>query len=64
MKAVAVDLGGTNIKAAIVDNENGIIEQTSTPTHAELGRDHLLDRISATIKELTAKHEVIGVGMG
>lgn len=64
MKAVAVDLGGTNIKAAIVDKFNGIIEQTSTPTHAELGRDHLLDRISATIKELTTRHEVIGIGMG
>ena len=64
MKAVAVDLGGTNIKAAIVDKVNGIIEQTSTPTHAELGRDHLLDRISATIKELTTRHEVIGIGMG
>jgi glucokinase len=64
MKAVAVDLGGTNIKAAIVDKEKGIIEQTSTPTHAELGRDHLLDRISATIKDLVSRHEVIGVGMG
>lgn len=64
MKAVAVDLGGTNIKAAIVDKENGIIEQTSTPTHAELGRDHLLDRISTTIKELASRHDVIGVGMG
>lgn len=64
MKAVAVDLGGTNIKAAIIDKEKGIIEQTSTPTHAELGRDHLLDRISATIKDLVSRHEVIGVGMG
>ncbi len=64
MKAVAVDLGGTNIKAAIVDKEKGIIEQTSNPTHAELGRDHLLDRISKTIKELTSNHDVIGVGMG
>ncbi|XWN36553.1 MAG: ROK family protein [Balneola sp.] len=64
MKAVAVDLGGTNIKAAIVDKEKGIIEQTSNPTHAELGRDHLLDRISTTIKELTLNHDVVGVGMG
>lgn len=64
MKAVAVDLGGTNIKAAIVDKEKGIIEQTSNPTHAELGKNHLLDRISTTIKELTANHDVIGVGMG
>mgnify|MGYP003627088781 CR=1 FL=1 len=64
MKAVAVDLGGTNIKAAIVDKKKGIIERTSIPTHAELGRDHLLDRIGTIISELASKHKVIGVGMG
>ena len=64
MKAVAVDLGGTNIKAAIVDKDKGIIEQTSLPTHADLGRDHLLDRIGSTISDLVSRHEVIGVGMG
>lgn len=64
MKAVAVDLGGTNIKAAIVDNKKGIVEQTSLPTHADLGRDHLLDRIGNTIKQLASKYDVIGVGMG
>lgn len=64
MKAVAVDLGGTNIKAAIVDKDKGIIEQTSLPTHADLGRDHLLDRIGTTINDLVSEHNVIGVGMG
>lgn len=64
MKAIAVDLGGTNIKAAVVDRELGIIEQTSTPTHADLGKDHLLDRIGNTISELTGKHEILGIGMG
>jgi glucokinase len=64
MKAVAVDLGGTNIKAAIVDKEKGIIEQTSIPTYADLGKDHLLDRIGNTISEIAKRHEVVGVGMG
>lgn len=64
MKAIAVDLGGTNIKAAIVDKEKGIIEQTSTPTYADLGRDHLLDRIGSTITDLAKRHDVIGIGMG
>lgn len=64
MKAVAVDLGGTNIKAAIVDKGKGIIEQTSLPTHADLGKDHLLDRIGNTINDLASKHDVMGVGMG
>jgi glucokinase len=64
MKAIAIDLGGTNIKAAVVDHKEGILEQTSTPTHAELGKDHLLDRIAGTIDELTRKEGAIGIGMG
>jgi glucokinase len=64
MKAIAVDLGGTNIKAAVVDSEKGIIDQVTTPTKASLGRDHLLDRIGGTIKDLVKKNDIIGVGMG
>ncbi len=64
MKAIAIDLGGTNIKTAVVDQKLGIIEQTSTPTHADLGKDHLLDRISGTVNELTKKDGAIGIGMG
>lgn len=64
MKAIGVDLGGTNIKAAVVDNNTGIINQVSTPTQANRGKDRLLDRISDTIKDLIKGHEIIGVGLG
>jgi glucokinase len=64
MKAIGVDLGGTNIKAAVVDDEKGIIEQVTTPTQANLGKEHLLDRISETIKDLVKKNEIIGIGLG
>ncbi len=64
MKAIGVDLGGTNIKAAVVDSETGIIEQVTTPTQANLGRDLLLDRIGETVKNLVKKNEIIGIGLG
>ncbi|MAL18213.1 MAG: hypothetical protein CL670_02025 [Balneola sp.] len=64
MKAIGVDLGGTNIKAAVVDDEKGIIEQVTTPTQANLGKEHLLDRISETVKDLVKKNEIIGIGLG
>lgn len=64
MKVVAVDLGGTNIKAAIVQDNLGIIEQIFIPTHASLGKDSLLDRIATAINELTSQHSVIGIGVG
>lgn len=64
MKAIAVDLGGTNIKAAVVDKRKGILEKLSIPTHADLGQEHLLDRIGNTINSLAERFEVIGIGMG
>lgn len=64
MKAIGVDLGGTNIKAAVVDKDKGIVEQVTTPTQANLGRDHLLDRIAETVRDLVKKNEIIGMGMG
>lgn len=64
MKAIGVDLGGTNIKAAVVEKDKGIIEQVTTPTQANLGKDHLLDRIAETITGLVKNHEIIGIGMG
>ncbi|MCH2450635.1 MAG: ROK family protein [Gracilimonas sp.] len=64
MKAIGVDLGGTNIKAAVVDKDKGILEQVTTPTQANLGREHLLDRISETISSLVKMHDIIGIGMG
>ncbi|MBO6584983.1 MAG: ROK family protein [Gracilimonas sp.] len=64
MKAIGVDLGGTNIKAAVVDDEKGIVEQVTTPTQAKLGKDHILNRIAETIGDLNRKYEIIGIGMG
>ncbi|MGN8225315.1 ROK family protein [Gracilimonas sp. BCB1] len=64
MKAIGVDLGGTNIKAAVVDDEKGIVEQVTTPTQAKLGKDHILNRIAETIGDLNRKYEIIGIGLG
>lgn len=64
MKAIGVDLGGTNIKAAVVDREKGIVEQVTRPTQANLGKEHLLDRIGETVSDLVKKNEIIGIGMG
>lgn len=64
MKAIGVDLGGTNIKAAVVDKEQGIIDQVTRPTKANLGKELLLDRIGETIKNLIKNYDIIGVGLG
>lgn len=64
MKALGIDLGGTNLKLAIIDRENGIIEQRSVPSQADKGQDIVLGLIAEQVLEITAGHDVIGIGMG
>lgn len=64
MKAIGIDLGGTNLKAAVVDNDTGIVERITIPTQANMGPEHVLNRISETATELAQHYEVVGIGMG
>ncbi|MCC5941821.1 MAG: ROK family protein [Balneolaceae bacterium] len=66
MISVGIDLGGTNIKAALVHKTDGFIDTISLPTHAEMGKDHVFDRIAMAIDELIENNDVkpIGIGMG
>ena len=65
--AIGIDLGGTNIKAALVERNAGLVEVKRTPTEAEKGADHVLDRIVALTREMIDeapdKH-VAGIGIG
>lgn len=66
MVSIGIDLGGTNIKAALVDKKKGFIHSISIPTHADLGKEHVFDRIALAVKELIEEQSVtpIGIGMG
>lgn len=66
MIAIGIDLGGTNIKAAIVDQDKGFLHTTSIPTYADLGKEHVFDRVAMAVNDLIAEHNIepIGIGMG
>ncbi len=66
MISIGIDLGGTNIKAAIVDKQKGFLQTTSIPTHADLGKEHVFDRIAMAVGDLLEEHPVtpVGIGMG
>jgi glucokinase len=54
----AADVGGTNIKLGLVDDEGRPLAYTSMPTHEEQGPEQAVERISATLREIVA-----GVGL-
>jgi len=62
--AVGVDLGGTNLKVALVDQELGVIREAECPTEAASGPDHVIERIAAAVADLTHGETLAGVGIG
>ena len=67
---IGVDLGGTNLRAAIADTETGqIFHQRKCPTLAAEGQEAVIQRIVQLVKELTQASglpvcDIKGVGIG
>ncbi len=70
MLSIGCDLGGTNLRAAIVDVESGrIVSQKSVPTMAREGHDAVMRRMAALFLELIdaagmSKSEIAVIGIG
>ncbi|MGB3541637.1 ROK family protein [Rubrivirga sp.] len=62
--AVGVDLGGTNLKVALVERRTGIVRQTSFETDADEGPEHVLDRIADGVDRVVHDESIEGVGIG
>jgi glucokinase len=64
--AVGIDLGGTNLKGALVHIEEGIVDFTQRRTEADQGPEHVVDRIADLTADLMAQapSPVVGVGIG
>lgn len=67
---IGIDLGGTNLRAAIIDTDTGqIFHQRQCPTLAVEGQDAVTKRIIQLIRELiqesgASAHIIKGVGIG
>jgi glucokinase len=61
-----VDLGGTNIKAGIVDAKGKVLSKDEITTEAGGGVTHVLERIAKCVEDLAKKtrQPVKGVGIG
>ncbi len=69
-KYIGCDLGGTNLRAAIIDVENGqVLYQLSEPTLAREGHDAVMERMAGLFLRLIEtsgfqKDEIGGIGIG
>ena len=61
---IGIDLGGTNIKGALVNEQGEIIRQSACPTHAEQGVEAVTATIADMIRDLAKGEDIAGVGLG
>lgn len=66
MLAIGIDLGGTNIKGALVDDQGHLLSKTEVPTLAREGPEAVIKRIAGLILELAYNHDepISGIGIG
>lgn len=51
-KRIGIDVGGTNVKIALVDENGKIIYSNSVPTYAKMGYEYTVNNIKQAIKDL------------
>jgi glucokinase len=66
---IGVDVGGTNVKVALVDKSGSIVYSDTVPTRAEMGYEYTIQNIITAIQNLmkeskTAKESIEGIGFG
>ena len=62
MHAVGIDIGGTKIAGALVDESGRIVREARVPTPETYG-DDIIDAVVELVSELTEGAEAIGVGV-
>ena len=64
MLYIGIDLGGTNIKAALVTETGNIVKEASAPTNLPRPAQAVCDDIAALCAQLAAGEQVAGIGVG
>lgn len=59
---IGVDVGGTNVRAAVVDGSGLVLAETREPT--PLGGENIVGAIAHSVRELLGDHDVPAVGVG
>jgi glucokinase len=61
---IGVDLGGTNVRVALVDEKGLIIELLQAPTESAKGYRQVIEKMSSMIDRVSEGTEIDGIGIG
>lgn len=66
---LATDLGGTNMRTALLNDKGEVLAYTRKPTNANMGKDKVIQKLITTLKATASKHNtplkrIAGIGIG
>jgi len=66
---IGIDVGGTNVKIALVDDKGKITYSNSVPTRAEMGYEYTINNMKQAIRDLLSEtklsaKDIEGIGFG
>lgn len=66
---IGIDVGGTNVKIALVNEKGGIVYSNSIPTRAEMGYEYTINNMKEAVKDLLKEtnlnsKDIEGMGFG
>ena len=65
MAVIAIDIGGTKIKAGVMDRKYDVLSSFQVPTQPKKGRSHFLANLSSVISSLISgsRHKITAIGI-
>ena len=61
---LGIDVGGTNVKLGVIDDELRVIKKLTLKTNAHLGIDAVISTILSGIEQLISEFPIDGIGLG
>lgn len=63
-KVIGIDIGGTNLRGALVDREGNIVKRAKMLSQADQGINKLIDNLAGFISDLSQGENIQDIGIG
>lgn len=64
MHTIGIDLGGTNLRIGVFNEQGEMINEQSQPTQATKGPEYVINQMAEIINELKSTYKIKAVGIG
>ncbi len=61
---LGIDIGGTNLRGALLEGNENIVDRLKIPSEADQGIDRLIDNLTSFVEKIRGDRAIGGIGIG